>query len=369
VSLAGFASNLLIVPLVGLLTMTGVGLYIAHFIAAGLAAAFAYASHLLLALILGLVHFFAGTPAAVAHVAAPSLLFVAGCYFFLWMVVRTPVSVMSRWSTLGLLLIGAGTYLVAGNRASRTTVVTFLHAGSGDAIHLTLPGGRHWLVDGGGSYESRADTGERIVGPYLWSHGVRVLDKVILTHPHLPHYGGLQYVIENFPVREVIFNPDLSREPEFRDLLETIERKGIPWREAWAGDILSSGTVTVTALAPRTLYDDKDNNSLVLRLAYGGRTILLTGDMKSEEADDVLAGPLSRADILQLPAHGRARCCHMLVARLRPVYAVVSGQVTPAEVHCRIFSTEESGAVSFAITASGRILVGEYRDAPGGSRQ
>ncbi len=50
--------------------------------------------------------------------------------------------------------------------------LTVLDVGQGDGLVLRSPRGRVRLVDAGGTYDSRFDVGEAVVGPYLWSQGM-----------------------------------------------------------------------------------------------------------------------------------------------------------------------------------------------------
>ena len=107
--------------------------------------------------------------------------------------------------------------------------VAFLDVGHGDACLMTLPDGKHILVDGGGKESGGAgiDPGRAAVAPFLWNLGIRKLDAVLLTHPHPDHMNGLVYIFENFDVGELWESGLASRSEGYRELQRLAIEKGV----------------------------------------------------------------------------------------------------------------------------------------------
>src|SRR4029077_17875575 len=67
---------------------------------------------------------------------------------------------------------------------------------------LRWPSGRSMLIDAGLAREGY-DSGERIVAPFLWFFGVTRIDRLVLTHAHPDHAGGVPFLLHAFRPAEV----------------------------------------------------------------------------------------------------------------------------------------------------------------------
>ena len=162
--------------------------------------------------------------------------------------------------------------------------LTAIDVGQGDSLLVVLPRGETMLVDGGGRLvygrqrRSNLDIGEDVVSPYLWSRGIRRIDVMIATHSHQDHIGGLPALISNFRPKELWTGANPPAE-----LLELARRLGIPASQKHPAGRMELSGATLEVLAPADDYMAEkvgNNDSLVLRISYGSRSFLLTGDME-----------------------------------------------------------------------------------------
>ncbi len=185
--------------------------------------------------------------------------------------------------------------------------VSFIDVGHGDAILVELPGGKTMLVDGGGQRTGDFDIGERVVSPFLWRKGIRHLDTIVSTHPHPDHCQGLQAVLRNFHVHEFWESLAYPEEASYRQMHQNLPQS-LVIQHYYRGDGRSLDGVKVQVLHPPRIGlspREPNRNSLVLRLVFGGTSLLLTGDIDATAEKDIqLAFNHLKSDVIKSPHHG-----------------------------------------------------------------
>jgi competence protein ComEC len=213
--------------------------------------------------------------------------------------------------------------------------ITAIDVGQGDSIFLALPAGKLMLIDGGGiaSFGKRARTnlniGEDVVSPYLWSRSIRQMDVVALSHAHSDHIGGLFAILESFHVTE-LWTGVTPECPEWDALLrKAIERhvKIVPLEQ---GRRFDYGGAQFEVLAPTPGYvpasTPRNNDSLVLRLTFGQRSAILSGDMERQiESELVMSKLIRRTDVLKVGHHGsKTSTSEPFLEAVHPAFAMIS---------------------------------------------
>ena len=252
--------------------------------------------------------------------------------------------------------------------------VSVLDVGQGDSLFVVFPGGKTMLIDGGGAFggfpghelSGGIDPGEEAVSPYLWSRGFRRLDVVALTHAHQDHLGGLTAILENFRVGTLWIGREVSSTALKR--LENIARaRQIPVEHELRGRSFSWDGVDGGFLWPETAGEEaatpaRNNDSLVLRLRYGNRRLLLTGDAEKQAEKEILAenpADVLHADVLKVGHHGSKNSTSPeFLAAVQPQVGIISaGESNPyghpnselidrlANANVRILRTDRDGAI------------------------
>ncbi len=305
------------------------------------------------------------------------LFFLTG--MLLAMLARTSQA-WSKWvarSTAGVLALSALTiaiYPFAPRWSVNKLELTVLDVGQGDSLFVVSPHGKTLLIDGGGAFggfpgreeHNGIDPGEEAVSPYLWSRGFQKLDIVALTHAHQDHIGGLTAILENFRVGTLW----IGREVESGALtnLEKLAReRNIPIVHEMRGIAFSWDAVETQFLWPEIApgeigHTPKNNDSLVLRLHYGERSMLLPGDAEKQAEKSILeenSEAALHADVLKVGHHGsKNSTLPEFLAAVHPrVAAISAGEDNPyghpnpelierlTSAGVRVLRTDRDGAV------------------------
>lgn len=257
--------------------------------------------------------------------------------------------------------------------------VAFLDVRQGDATVILSPEGRVAVIDAGNRNEF-ADYGERVVAPYLWSHGVTRIDHLFLTHADRDHMGGAVYLLDELDVGEVLLGPVAGDSQTEREIIERCVIHSVPVKRVTSGEVFDLGGAALHVLHPPAEWpgNHEDNDlSVVIRLDWDGTRVLLPGDIEAE-AEALVARSDCRADVLKVPHHGsRTSSSIAFIDAVAPRFAVVStggrygreavsSQVLDRYVQrgITVLRTDELGAVVLRLDNGSPHLVGTRQVRP-----
>jgi competence protein ComEC len=223
------------------------------------------------------------------------------------------------------------------------------------------------------------DVGEDVVSPYLWSRRIRHLDYAVLTHGHSDHMDGLPAILDNFRPRALW----IGAEPE-TDEWRTLEQHAAADHVrivalSRASTPVTIGGTRVRVLAPSVDYvpgpTAQNDDSLVLELTYGHRSILLTGDAERPVEDDMVhSGELRPVTLLKVGHHGsKTSSSDEFLSQLNPQFAIISDGYQNhfhhphpsvlqrlSEHHVAVFRTDQRGLITFR-TDGDRVEIESFR--------
>lgn len=367
ISMLGPLTNLIFMPLIGLIIipaalLTGVLSLIFPIPVqiSGLLDLTVEKFYILLELISRMGHGVASFPAP--PVIILFLIYISG--FLLWRAVskNTLKKKLIPYIIVAVLLPGILYGLIPVHRGLR---VSFIDVGAGDSILVEFPGGETMLIDGGG--KSRTfDMGRTVVAPYLWNRNIRKLDYVVMTHPHLDHFGGLIYIMENFETGRLLHNGEISDLLTFQMFQERAQNISSLVISSDT-DPIKIGEVMLEVINPppynNLLLEDTNYNSVVLRISYQSQSILLTADIENEAMARIAkSGRNIKSDIVKLPHHGARHSSEdEFIRKTGALIGVISvgenqfGHPNPATVDKfrktakNIYRTDRDGAVIIEI--------------------
>ena len=255
-------------------------------------------AHAVLSALMWLMQWLSALPyAAWQQAAAPWYLTVLAALGALWLLL--PRGMPGRW--LGLLPLAALLMWTPVRPAPGDLRVTVIDVGQGLAVHVQTAQ-RDLLFDTGPAFSDEADSGNRIILPYLRALGVGRLDALVVTHADADHSGGAESVVHGVAVERM-----LSSVP-FENRLSALP---VAQQPCVAGELWEWDGVRFEFLHP--LADDyvrengKSNDmSCVLKLTSKHGSMLLTGDIEARSEAQLIARSAAglRADVMLVPHHG-----------------------------------------------------------------
>ena len=203
--------------------------------------------------------------------------------------------------------------------------VHFLDVGQADSI-LVVDGEKVLMIDTGDWPNGENKT---YMQSYIRDLGITEIEYLVLTHPDADHIGGAPEIINNFTVKNCIMPNATSSSKTFERTLDALEDRQVNVILPNPGDNYTLTNATFRILAPLSEdYNDSNDHSVVLRLLYGERSILFTGDAEAESEEDMVAAYTAEAlksDVLKVGHHGSVTSTAPdFLSLVDPDYAVIS---------------------------------------------
>jgi competence protein ComEC len=121
-----------------------------------------------------------------------------------------------------------------------------------------------------------------------------------------------------------------ATDTEFIKFAETMRQRNVPVNLLGAGDVIQIGEITISVVWP-PLNDSleapsRNNDSMVLRIDYVNRSIVMTGDIEREAEEVILnSGVPLQSDVVKVPHHGsKTSSTAGFVHATQPCLAVIS---------------------------------------------
>lgn len=212
--------------------------------------------------------------------------------------------------------------------------ITMLNVGQGDSI-LIQTSKQNILID-----TSDVDERSKLVSE-LDKAGVTTFDKVVLTHPHADHIGGMEKLLKDkkYTVKEVYDNGIASTSKLYLNYMKLVKDGGIKHGTLKAGDTVDfgGGVKFEVLFPPQSLIDavndgkqktDPNNESIVGRLVYKNFSMMFTGDAELKVESEIWADNKDtklKSTILKAGHHGsHTSSSENFVRVVKPEYVLIS---------------------------------------------
>ncbi len=378
ITLVTIPANLMVVPILGLWVIP-LGLISAMVLpfSSGAADIFLQLGAWGLDGMMGIIRFWSGLSWCSFWMVTPNLfetLIFYGLIFFIFFFKRWPWAKTGLMVVAIMLLADVG-YWIKKVRFNRELRVSYIDVGQANAAMLEFPGGKKMMIDGGGFPRDHFDVGKMVVAPYLWHSKILKIDYLVLSHPQSDHMNGLRFIAEAFHPKEFWYNGDQVETPAFKELIRIVDAEKIrTLLPADLAKVREINGVKIQILHPKPGYQPSyifergtslNNNSLVLKISYSGKSFLFPGDLE-HQGEAVLisnAADSLKSDVLLSPHHGsKSSSSPQLLSTVQPAICVISSGENnffgfPHEktlrrlrdIECKIIRIDQAGAVQFTV--------------------
>jgi competence protein ComEC len=262
----------------------------------------------------------------------------------------------------GLTLCTLALFLLINPTAKSDFKAIFFDTANADATLIRFSENDYMVIDTA-SFEKNAKNISKNMVRYLKSENVNRIQKVLITHDHSDHYGGLLYLAQHIKIDTLIVSDRFYRSEIGKSLLSDTRLKDT---YTWViSDTLTyiHSDYEIVFLHPDREYlsTNTNNTSLVCRLYYRGISILFTGDIESDAERHLITHypELLDSDILKVAHHGsRTSSIDPFISLVNPDVAIISANGRRHFPNPTTLSTLEKYAKKIYITANdGAVIV------------
>lgn len=174
------------------------------------------------------------------------------------------------------------------------------------------------LIDAGNNKD-----GDLLV-EYFKSLKIKKFDYIIGTHPHEDHIGGLDNIINNFEVSNIMMPDVTTNTKSFEEVLDAVEKKNLKIEIPVIDSTFKVGDLLFTVIYSGNNNEDLNGSSIVLRMDYKNNSYLFTGDLTGEVEQTLLDKNID-VDVYKVAHHSSVYSnTYEFLEKVTPEYAIIS---------------------------------------------
>ena len=282
-------------------------------------------------------------------------------YFFLLLIIKYNKRIFKLFLFL-VLIFNKYSYLFDNN-----AYIYFFDVGQGDSSLIVSSKHKEViLIDTGGLFANYYPI-ENIIN-FLKSIGITKINYLILTHGDYDHMGYSSYLINNYKVKNVIFNNGTFNDLEL-ELIDILYKKNITYYQSL--EYLNIANSKLYFLN-KEIYNNENDNSSVLYLKLSNYKFIFMGDASIDVENKLIKTySLNDIDVLKVGHHGsKTSSSKDFINYINPKYSIISvgknnlfghpnKEVLKILEQSEIFRTDKNGSIEFKITKE-NLLVKYY---------
>ncbi|HHW46318.1 MAG TPA: MBL fold metallo-hydrolase [Clostridiales bacterium] len=247
--------------------------------------------------------------------------------------------------------------------------VKFLDVGNADCI-LIHSKGKFALIDSG----DNSDEGWGLVSK-LRSIGVTEIETAFVTHPHADHIGGMDLVLENFNVKQLVmpdYKPTQTADVNtYNQLVEAVKKKSVKVYRPAIGNQYKIGDFKLTTVAYLPGQLEENDRSVVLKAECGGVSFLFMGDAGENTENEIIRSRQNvKSHVLKLGHHGsKTATTETFLDYVNPQCAIVTAAFDNSYGHpsdevverlngknIKLYQTGVNGTISCYVEKTGLVI-------------
>ena len=252
--------------------------------------------------------------------------------------------------------------------------IQVIDRGQADGILIRTPNEKWVVIDGG------ADALQAQAMHGTWD--VDTVELAIITHRHYDHLGGMDEILREIPVKQILFDmrdrPSMISDDTIRAI---INRKNISVL-AMSEDTLTIDNISFIIFnqPPASVSSHNENNNcIIVKLEFGEFSMLFPGDAEIQQLNWLMNTYSSSldADVLKASHHGSNNGTNdSWLQTVTPEYVIISAGVNANHKHPhsdavndylavtndRVYCTNRQGTIRVYGFNDGRIRVRKQRN-------
>jgi len=370
----GALANLVIIPATSLVMITGFFSVLFSPVSGYLASVFGTAASFTVHLMQEITIWFSNLPASgmtVSFQSSQVLVLISGG---LTMIILYGITLRKIILYSGCMMIFFAWFFQSEKEPQ--TVVSFMSCGQGDLCWIFSPNGHLTLIDGGPVKKDGRQVSE-LISNRLKYWGKNQIDLVIITHPHLDHYGGLTALSSSLQVKTILLGDTSGAASLFHKTIKAFQIRGTDIQFTKNKNEFSFGPKEkLYVIDPDNMTKNMNEKSFLIRYQFYDFSMLSAGDLE-KPVEHFLTRQLHpdwfKATLTKVSHHGsKTSSGDDWMAITESEYAVISAGVNNRyrlpvkEIEekwindgSKLLETQKSGEIRFLST--GRNLIVETK--------